>query len=377
MLKICAMNNVTPSLHSPAGGHPVRQRPERQDKSRNDSALLLLNLGSPDSSSVSDVRKYLREFLMDKRVIDAPYLVRSMIVKGFILPFRPKRSAHAYEKVWTKDGSPLIVITKSFKKELEELVDMPVAIAMRYGNPTPAAALEELQLKTALKTLYVAPLYPHYAMSSYETAVEHVLQHIDKSISVKILKPFYKEEGYIDSLAESIRPYINDHINGHVLFSYHGLPVRHLKKLSSHCYSSADCCNIPSKGWDTCYKHQVIQTTKLAAGKLGLREDQYSISFQSRLGRDEWIKPFTVELLQSYPEKGIKDLVVVCPAFVADCLETLEEMAMAGRETFINAGGESFTVVPCLNTFTPWVNTFASWCNERERQHSVLWTQNA
>jgi len=335
----------------------------------NDSALLLLNLGSPDSFSVSDVRKYLGEFLMDERVIDAPYLVRAMIVKGFILPFRPKKSAHAYEKVWTKDGSPLLVITESFKKELEELVDMPVAVAMRYGNPTPAAALRELKVKSTLKTLYIAPLYPHYAMSSYETAVEHALQYVDKSVSVRILKPFYKEEGYIDVLAESIRPYVR----GHVLFSYHGLPVRHLKKASLHCYSSPDCCSISSNGWNTCYKHQVTQTTNLVAQKLGLREDQYSMSFQSRLGRDEWIKPFTVELLQSYPAKGIKDLVVVCPAFVADCLETLEEIAMAGREIFMNAGGESFTVVPCLNTFKPWVSTFASWCNDREKQHSVLW----
>ncbi|HEX8059698.1 MAG TPA: ferrochelatase [Cyclobacteriaceae bacterium] len=354
---------------------------------RNDSALLLLNLGSPDSYSVSDVRKYLGEFLMDERVIDAPYLVRSMIVKGFILPFRPKKSAHAYQKVWTKEGSPLKVITESFKKELEELVDMPVAVAMRYGNPTPAAALEELKIKTGLKMLYVAPMYPHYAMSSYETAVEHVLRYIDKSIPVKILKPFYNEETYINSLTESIRPFVNSsppHLltssprplatsSPHVLFSYHGLPVRHLRKASTHCYSSPDCCTIPSKGWDTCYKHQVTQTTKLVAEKLRLREDQYSLSFQSRLGRDEWIKPFTVELLQSYPAKGIKNLVVVCPAFVADCLETLEEIAMAGREIFMNAGGESFTVVPCLNTSKPWVNTFASWCNDREKQHSVLW----
>ncbi|MEJ0030477.1 MAG: ferrochelatase [Bacteroidota bacterium] len=172
------------------------------------SALLLLNLGSPDSCSISDVRKYLGEFLMDEKVIDAPYLLRSMIVKGFILPFRPKRSAHAYMKVWTKDGPPLKVITESFKKEIEELVDMPVAVAMRYGNPTPAAAIEELKQKTDFDQLYVAPLYPHYAMSSYETAVDHALKHVDKSVSVKILKPFYKESHYINSLTEIIRPFV-------------------------------------------------------------------------------------------------------------------------------------------------------------------------
>lgn len=342
----------------------------------NDCGLLLLNLGSPDSFSIPDVRRYLREFLMDERVIDAPYLVRSMIVKGFILPFRPKRSAHAYSKVWMKDGPPLKVITEEFRKEIETMVDMPVSIAMRYGNPTPDAAIEELVSKNKeLKNLFVAPLYPHYAMSSYETAVKHVLTSIGDRFNVRLLKPFYREESYINSLTESIRPLLTSSPH-HVLFSYHGLPVRHLQKsdcTKNHCYSSPDCCSIPSKAWDTCYKHQVTQTTKLVAGKLGLADDQYTISFQSRLGRDEWIKPFTVELLESFPTRGIKDLVVVCPAFVADCLETLEEIAIAGRETFLKAGGESFTVVPCLNTFKPWINTFASWCNNREAQHSVLW----
>jgi len=342
----------------------------------NDCGLLLLNLGSPDSFSVPDVKKYLQEFLMDERVIDAPYLVRSVIVKGFILPFRPKRSAHAYEKVWTKDGSPLIAITESFKKEIEQLVDMPVAIAMRYGNPTPQKAIEELTKKSpGLKKLYVAPLYPHYAMSSYETAIKHVLNQIKdrkEKFEVKVLKPFYKEENYINSLVESIRPYLG----GHVLFSYHGLPVRHLKKsdcTGEHCYAKSDCCDIASKAWETCYKHQVTTTSRLVAQKLNLSPGQYSISFQSRLGRDEWIKPFTAEVLETYPSQGIKDLVVVCPAFVADCLETLEEIAMGGKEIFMNAGGESFTVVPCLNTSKPSIDTFASWCNEREAQYATLW----
>lgn len=339
----------------------------------NDCGLLLLNLGSPDSFSVPDVKKYLQEFLMDERVIDAPYLVRSMIVKGFILPFRPKRSAHAYQKVWTKDGSPLIVITEQFKKEVEQLVDMPVAIAMRYGNPTPEKAIAGLLSKNKnIKQLYVAPLYPHYAMSSYETAIKHVLNQIKDKFAVKVLKPFYNQSNYIDVLAESIRP----HVRGHILFSYHGLPVRHLKKsdcTGAHCYSSADCCNIPSKAWETCYKHQVTETSKLVAEKLGLKDGEWSISFQSRLGRDEWIKPFTAEVLETYPSQGIKDLVIVCPAFVADCLETLEEIAIAGKESFMNSGGESFHVVPCLNTYKPWIDAFASWCNEREAQHAALW----
>lgn len=343
----------------------------------NPNGLLLLNLGSPDSYSVPDVRKYLGEFLMDERVIDAPFLVRSMIVKGFILPFRPKRSAHAYAKIWTKEGSPLKVITESFRKEIEKMIDMPLAVAMRYGNPTPAAAFEELREKCqGLKRVFVAPMYPHYAMSSYETAIEHMQKEIPDDLEVHVLKPFYNEADYIECLAESIRPKLEDEFD-QVLFSYHGLPVRHLKKSDTtgdHCYSSSDCCDVPSKAWNTCYKHQVTQTTKLVAEKLGLVRSQYTISFQSRLGRDEWIQPFTSQLLESFPSKGIKKLVIVCPAFVADCLETLEEIGITGKEAFLKAGGESLTVVPCLNTSKPWVNTFAAWCNLREQQHASLWT---
>lgn len=306
---------------------------------------------------------------MDERVIDAPFIIRSMIVKGFILPFRPKRSAHAYSKVWTKDGSPLKSITESFKKEVEPMVDMPVAIAMRYGNPTPESAYNDLRSKCRnLKRLFIAPMYPHYAMSSYETAVVHARKNIPDNIEIQVLKPFYREDDYIECLAESIRPYLDSTFD-HVLFSYHGLPVRHLKKsdcTGKHCYAKANCCDVPSKAWDTCYKHQVTQTTNLVASKLELLQSQFTISFQSRLGRDEWIRPFTSELLETFPSMGIKKLVVVCPAFVADCLETLEEIGMTGKEEFLKAGGETLTVVPCLNTFKPWTNTFASWCSKTE-----------
>jgi ferrochelatase len=340
----------------------------------NDSGLLLLNLGSPDSYSIPDVRRYLGEFLMDERVIDAPYLVRSMIVKGFILPFRPGRSAHAYSKVWTTEGSPLKVITESFKKEIEQLVELPVSVAMRYGNPTPQGAFDDLRKKCSdLKRVFIAPMYPHYAMSSYETAVVHARKSIPGNIDVQVLKPFYKEADYIDCLAASIQPHVEVPFD-HVLFSYHGLPVRHLKKSDcthSHCYAVNNCCNVPSKAWDTCYKHQVTQTTNLVASKLGLLTSQFTVSFQSRLGRDEWTRPFTSELLESFPSMGVKKLVIVCPAFVADCLETLEEIGITGKEAFMKAGGESMTVVPCLNTFTPWVKTFTSWCNDRE--HNSLW----
>ncbi len=341
--------------------------------------LILVNLGSPDSYQAKDVKKYLREFLMDERVLDAPYPVRKMIVEGFVLPFRPAKSAEAYASVWMKNGAPLKVLTNRFKEELQHLVDIPIAVAMRYGHPTPADALQSIDSMTdGLQELWIAPLYPHYAMSSYETALLHVkneIQKIKPGLKLHILQPFYQEEGYIHSLAQSIQPYLKSEFD-HLLFSYHGLPVRHLKKTDptgSHCYRIEGCCDRQSAAWQFCYKHQVIQTTRLTADRLGLTPSQYSYSFQSRLGQDEWIKPFTVERLEKFPQEGVKKLLVACPAFVADCLETLEEMAMRGKETFIAAGGESFQLIPCLNAFNPWVRTFARYCNESEGQYKTGW----
>lgn len=342
-------------------------------------AILILNLGSPDSYQTGDVKKYLREFLMDGRVIDAPYLIRMLIVEGFILPTRPAKSAHAYESVWMEDGPPLKVFTEKFKQKLEHEIDLPITIAMRYGNPTPEAALHELQTRyPSIKELLIAPMYPHYAMSSYETALIHVQKVIAKywpTVTVKVLKPFFQEDQYIKTLAKSIKPYLNSEFD-QLLFSYHGLPVRHLKKsdtTKSHCYSCADCCSTPSPAWDTCYKHQVTQTSHLVAAELGLAKNQYTISFQSRLGRDEWIAPATADRLEQLPEEGIKNLLIVCPAFVADCLETVEEIAVEGKKTFLAAGGESFTLIPCLNDNNDWVSTFAAYCQKHNDEYATLW----
>lgn len=346
----------------------------------NNTGILILNLGSPDSPQVPDVKKYLREFLMDERVIDVPYLLRSLIVKGFILNTRPKKSAHAYQSVWTKDGPPLKVFTEAFKRKLEKEIDVPLAVSMRYGNPTPEAALKELNAKCtdSLQELFIAPMYPHYAMSSYETALVHVQNEIKQNwpaLKVKVLKPFYNEKAYIQSVAQSIKPYLEKDFD-QLLFSYHGLPVRHLKKSDTtqkHCYTCTNCCEVSSLAWDHCYKHQVSATSHLVAAELGLAKSKYAISFQSRLGRDEWIRPATVDRLENLPKEGVKKLLIVCPAFVADCLETVEEISMAGKETFMEAGGESFTVIPCLNDFDPWVKTFAGYCNERAQNQAHLW----
>lgn len=335
-----------------------------------------MNLGSPDSTSVSDVRRYLNEFLMDGRVIDYPYLFRFLLVRGIITPFRAPKSAEAYKTVWTAEGSPLKVITEEFKKAVEAKVNMPVAIAMRYANPTPQLALKELEAKVGnIDELLIAPMYPHYAMSSYETAVEHVKETIKKSgkqYNISILKPFYNEPAYIDALAESMKPYVTGKDFDTLLFSYHGLPIRHLKKsdpTKSHCYVSGDCCEVKSIAHDYCYKHQVKETTKLVTEKLDIPQSKVKITFQSRLGNG-WVQPFTDIELAELPKQGTKKLLVICPAFVADCLETLEEIQERGKEIFIENGGQEFTYIPCLNTQSQWVEAFTGYLKDEQK---ALW----
>ena len=343
--------------------------------------LIIINLGSPESYSVKDVQVYLREFLMDEKVIDIPFLFRSIVVKGFIVPFRAKNSAEAYKTVWTDKGSPLKVITMEFSELVQKQLDIPVVVAMRYGNPTPQAALEELERKAGgpLDEILVTPMYPHYAMSSYETALDHVKDYIHAKrpqVKFRVLKPFYNEPGYIASLAESIRPYLNEQNFDGYLFSYHGLPVRHLKKsdpTKKHCYASGDCCELKSIAWETCYKHQVKETTKLVVEKLKLDPAKVMLTFQSRLEGDKWLQPYTDKYLEDLPKQGVKKLLVLCPAFVADCLETLEEINVRGKESFISSGGEKLVNAPCMNTDPTWVNTFVAYCKEHEGKYASLW----
>jgi len=329
--------------------------------SNSKKGIVLMNLGSPDSTKVADLRKYLDEFLMDERVIDKPWLFRALLVKGIIVPFRAPKSAEAYEKIWTDEGSPLIVHTKHLQKALQARIDEPVEIAMRYGNPTPADAYEALLRKQPkINEVIVLPLYPHYAMSSYETAVEYMKEVYNKKkypFKLSFIPPFYKEENYLNALAENIRPYLNQKYD-HILFSYHGIPERHIRKsdvTGCHCLQSENCCEVDSPAHQFCYRHQVKTTTKLVTEKLGIPTDKYSISFQSRLGKG-WLEPFTDFRLAEMPKEGIKNLLILCPAFVSDCLETLEEIAMRGKEVFMLAGGESFTMIPCLNTHPLWVD---------------------
>jgi protoporphyrin/coproporphyrin ferrochelatase len=336
-------------------GYGVRQR-----------GILLVNLGSPASTSVADVRRYLNEFLMDPYVIDSPWLVRKIVVSGFILPFRPKRSAHAYERIWEPTGSPLLRHSEAFRSALAQRVSEPVELAMRYGEPTISRGVANL-LAAGVDELLLIPMYPHHADSTRTTSIEAVAQEVARRnphVSIVTLPPFYNEPRYIDALEHSIAS-ATPSDSQLLLFSYHGLPERHITRTDptgNHCLKSADCCERASPAHATCYRHQVFETSRAVAARLGLTSNQWRVSFQSRLGRLPWLQPYTDQLLQTLPREGITRLTVVCPAFVADNLETLEEIGITGRETFLAEGGEALTLVPCLNDDARWVDAVAGWC---------------
>ena len=323
--------------------------------------ILLMNLGSPDSTQVKDLRKYLDEFLMDERVIDKPWLLRALLVKGIIVPFRAPKSAEAYKEIWTEEGSPLIVLTRQLQQALQNEIEEPVEIAMRYGNPGYEEGFEALLKRNPeIEEVIALPLYPHYAMSSYETAVEHAKDIYRKkkySFKLSFVDPFYNDPAYLQALAENMKPFLNQPYD-HILFSYHGIPERHIHKsdvTGCHCLATENCCETASPAHAHCYRHQVRTTTKMVTEILQIPKNKYSISFQSRLGKG-WLTPFTDIRLKELPGEGIKKLLVICPAFVSDCLETLEEIEMRGRETFMEAGGESYEMIPCLNTSPLWIN---------------------
>lgn len=322
-------------------------------------AVLLLNLGSPDSLDVKDVRQYLDEFLMDERVIDVPGWLRTFLVRGIILNTRPRQSAEAYEKVWTPEGSPLIVTSRKQQAALQEVIDLPVYLAMRYRNPSTPDVVRQMQ-QDGIESLFIIPLYPHYSMSSYETALVHVLETMATAgfkIPYRILPPFYNDPDYITALGAVARPYLEKSYD-HLLFSFHGIPERHLRKTDpshAHCLSCENCCDLPHPAHATCYRHQCLSTVRAFADQYQIPEEKYSVSFQSRLGKDPWLQPYTDRTLESIPASGKKHLLVICPAFTTDCLETLEEINMSGRESFLEAGGESFDMIPCLNDHPDWI----------------------
>lgn len=313
--------------------------------------VLLVNLGSPDSTKTKDVRRYLKEFLSDPKVLDV-WFVRNIILNLIILPTRPKKSAEAYRKIWWKEGSPLIVLSERLRAKLQNEFDFPVEMAMRYGNPSIKSGLEKLKSQ-GCEDILVVPLYPQYAMSTTETVIdkaEEVRKKYFQDLKVEYLPAFYNDPEYIKILADSIQENLPQEFDK-LVFSYHGIPERHIYKTdpTNTCEIGKCCFKDENPSHPTCYRHQSYKTTELVRQELGLTKKQVFQTFQSRLGSDPWLQPYTDSTLEGLPAKGSKKIAVVAPAFVSDCLETLEELEMEGKEIFLEAGGEEFTYIPCLN----------------------------
>lgn len=342
-----------------------------------DTVTLIVNLGSPRSTDPRDVREYLDEFLMDGRVIDVPRWLRAIIVRGIILRKRPERSAEAYSRIWTDEGSPLIVTSRKVVDKVRGLQQMPVYLSMRYGSPSIREVLMSIRAdQPIVRTIQVLPMYPHYAMSSYETVVAKVraeAEQILPGVRLLVRPAFYDDPEYIALLADSFRLYVGNAFD-HLLLSYHGIPERHIRKCDvtrSHCLKREDCCQTASPAHAFCYRHQCYRTSELLIKALRLDPEKVSVSFQSRLGVDPWLKPYTDYEFRRLAEAGIRHLVVACPAFVTDCLETLEEIQMEGREIFLGAGGEKFSVIPCLNERPAWIELIAQWIGQKDKWHDA------
>jgi ferrochelatase len=328
-------------------------------------AVLLVNLGSPDSTSVPDVRRYLREFLGDERVLDVPAPLRWALLEGIILRTRPKKSAHAYASIWQPEGSPLVITSRSVRDKLAATLGAgtPVYLAMRYGNPTIASIITQI-VADGVEEILLFPQYPHYAMSSWETVVVKVLAErarLAPALRITTVQPFFQDADYIEALYAVTAPYLTQP-HDHLLFSYHGIPQRHLRKGDSskaHCTLVPDCCTTCSPAHATCYKAQVLATTRALVARAGIAAEKHSVSFQSRLAGEPWLTPFTDYELARLPREGKKNLLLICPAFVSDCLETIEEISEEGRDDFMAAGGESFQQIPCLNDQPPYIDFLA------------------
>lgn len=339
--------------------------------------VLLVNLGSPESTNPRDVKKYLGQFLMDERVIDVPLWARTLLVKGIILNTRPKKSAEAYSKIWWEEGSPLIVLTKRLREKVASHTPLPVEIAMRYGTPSIESGLQKLH-DQGIDEVLLVPLYPQYAMATTETILvlaEEIRAQQFPKMTITDVKPFYNKPEYIKVLGDSLAQSLKDVDYEHLLFSYHGVPERHIRKsdiTKVHCKIDGSCCSAGSKAHEFCYRHQCYETTRLVGQYLNLEPGTFSTSFQSRLGFDPWLQPYTDRTIERMGKEGFKKMAIATPAFVSDCLETLEEIAMEGEEIFHEAGGKDFHTIPCINDRDDWAQVLAGWMNEWAiQEHTV------
>lgn len=325
--------------------------------------LLLINLGTPSAPDFWSVWRYLREFLNDKRVITLPAVLRFFILYGLILPGRVAKTTKAYQKIWSEKGSPLRVHSEDLCQRLQvQLGDQyQVVLAMRYGQPSIAQALAQMQ---NWEHLYILPLYPQYSSAATGSSLEAVLRYIGSQSCIPnltVIREFYQHPSFIQAQAQQIRSYISDH--DAIVFSYHGLPVHHLQQAG--CQAVCDTkCTIPSKllQHPNCYRAQCYQTSALLAEALQLEPHQYMTVFQSRLGRTPWIQPYMEEYLAKLPAQGVKRIAIACPSFVADCLETLEEIGDRMAAAWRLAGGEQLTLIPCLNAESIWCEAIQTIC---------------
>ncbi len=321
------------------------------------TGVLLVNLGTPASPEVPDVRRYLAEFLSDPLVIDVPWVLRMMIVYGFILPFRPKQSAEAYQQIWTEDGSPLLVNTQKFSDSLQKALgdDFCVVLGMRYGQPSLSQAAKRLM---HCERLIVLPLFPQYSEAATGSALKKARELLlSFQGNIKIIDYFYQQPAYQQAMIDWIKSHWQSSHAEYLLFSYHGLPERQLAK--SGC-DKTQCdrvrsCLVQQPQLSRCYRAQCFATTEAIASGMALSDSEYQTAFQSRLGKAQWIVPYTDQVIESLYQRGIRRLMVVCPSFVADCLETLEEIGLRLKEQWLAMGGESLVLVPCLNAESVWV----------------------
>ena len=351
----------------------------RQSQSSGKVGILLSNLGTPDGPETGPVRRYLGQFLMDPAVVDIPWLARWLLVHGIILRTRPRKSAEAYRKIWTERGSPLLFHTLDLADRVRERLDANhvVAVGMRYGNPSIESAVDEL-LGAGVERIVFLPLYPQYSLAATYSSIEEfkrVLRSKSVRLPVSILEDFWNDEGFLDAFVEQGRSVLEAHAPDHVLFSFHGIPERHVQKVDatggSHCLKSSSCCEQMVKANARCYRAQSYQTAYRLARKLGLPKEKFTVSFQSRLGRTPWIRPYTDIVLDELAAKGVRRLAVYSPSFVADCLETVEEIEMRGREQFLEKGGESLWLIPSLNSSPKWAEAVVRLVTQAGAQSSI------
>lgn len=328
--------------------------------------VLLINVGTPENTDTRSIRKFLKVFLMDPRVISVPYIIRWLILNLFILPYRPVKVAAKYKRIWKKEGSPLMIYSRKIKQLLNDELgsDYIVEIAMRYGSPSIQTSISNLMQKN-INELQIIPMFPQYSSAATGSAIEKVLKTIQSFNyfpKIQINSSFYDHPDYIQTLANIGKIHQPEKFD-HVLFSFHGLPLKQLTDpaTKTNCFTHSDCCRDVTEANHNCYRAQCFKTAHLIAKSLDIAPNHYSISFQSRLGKTEWIKPYTIDLIRSFPQSGIKKLLVFCPSFVIDCLETLDEVGFELSNMFLEHGGEKLELVPALNDHLSWIQTLSNW----------------